>query len=81
MSEVIIKAKSFSYKEQIMNSQKNKAGTTWHVIKAETGNRGKNVDQINNGIFSPDALNNHFLTVAKMISDNISGRTLNITND
>jgi hypothetical protein len=38
------------------------------------------VEHINNGILGPDALNNHFLTVAKTISDNISGSTLNITN-
>jgi len=39
------------------------------------------LEQINIGVLSPDALNNHFLTVVKMISDNISGSTLNITSD
>jgi len=38
-----------------------------NIIKAETGNRGKNVERINSGILSSDALNNHFLTVAKKI--------------
>jgi hypothetical protein len=37
------------------------------------------VEHINNGILIPDALNNHFLTVAETISDNISGSTLSIT--
>jgi hypothetical protein len=39
------------------------------------------VEQINNGILSSGAFNNHFVTVAKNISDNISISTLNIIND
>jgi len=64
LSEVIIEAKNLSCNEQIMKPQ-NKAKTTWNIIEAETGNRGKNVEQINNSIFYPDALNNNFLTIAK----------------
>jgi len=59
----------------------NKARTTWNIIKAETGNRGKNVEQINNTIFYPVALNDNFLTVAKKISINIYRSTLNNSNE
>jgi hypothetical protein len=62
-----------------MKSQ-NKAETTWNIIKAETGNRRKNVEQINNSIFNPNALNNYFLTIAKMILDKIYRSTLNNSN-
>jgi hypothetical protein len=79
LSEVIIKAKSLSYNELIKKPQ-NEAKTTWNIIKAETGNRGKNVEQINNSIFNPDALNNNFLTITKEISDNIYRSTSNNSN-
>jgi hypothetical protein len=39
------------------------------------------VEQINNSIFNPDALNNNFLTIAKEISDNIYRSTLNNNNE
>ena len=58
----------------------NKTKTTWNIIKAETGNRGKNVEQINSSIFNLNALNN-FLTIAKKISDNIYRNTLNNSNE
>lgn len=59
----------------------NKVKTTWNIIKAETGIRGKNLEQINNSIFNPDALNNNFLTIAKEISDNIYRSTVNNSNE
>jgi len=79
LSEVIIKTRSLSFNEQIMKPW-NKTKTTWNIIKAETGNRGKNVEQINSSIFNLNALNN-FLTIAKKISDNIYRNTLNNSNE
>jgi hypothetical protein len=38
----------------------NKTKTIWNIIKAGTGYREKNVEQINNSIFNHNALNNNF---------------------
>jgi len=59
----------------------NKAKTTWNIIKTEIQNRGKNVQQINDSVFNPDAVNNNFLTIAKKISSNIYRNTLNNSNE
>jgi hypothetical protein len=59
----------------------NKAKTTWNIIKTEAENRGKNVEQINDSVFNPDAVNNNFLAIAKKISNNIYRSTLNNGNE
>jgi hypothetical protein len=68
--------------EQINNGVLNHDALNNGVLNRDAPNNGVlNHDAPNNVVLNHDALNNHFLTVAKKISDNISGSTLNITND
>jgi hypothetical protein len=64
LPRVITEAKRSKYNNQIINST-NKMKTIWNIIKSETNRlKGHTVSNYEN---SPDAINDHFLSVAEKI--------------
>jgi hypothetical protein len=68
LARVITEAKRCKYNNQIINST-TKIKTTWNIIKSETNRlKDRTTNKYQN---SPDTFNNHFLSIAEKIMQDI----------